>query len=527
MSDNPPAAPLPRGYRDPDVTIDVGRLLRLAAKNRARCFAVGAITFVIVLTICGVRVPQSYTSQISLSFPQSAQPTALNLLAGTSSTGSRYVGVLKSRHFAEQATRSGDVQRLCGFKSFEEAREAVQTGLSVTDNVKDSLVYVSVTLAGPPRFGFGVEAIRKRVKQAVAQTANAYTEILRDYIANSDTDRDTVLLRAADEQLRNAKQQYDAAATRLSRFVLQNSGVAMAPNQPEPDTATAGGASGEGGMTGQTGSIAPRPSTPSMSARELETLYIERGRLASEIQAETEGIRSSGSLRQSQLDHLGSLPAEDPLLTNARLDVSTARTMLSSLSLQFGPDHPDVRKAQERLRLAEAELERQTRAVARRRTTADVEATVALRSMLARQDKVNQLISAAEKRARKGVAFSQAFELRKNEMWLRLEVLRATASQAAILSLQTLSLKNRMAVVDTARPAKTGSPGLLALSLMSAFAACTVLVVYLVLLSVGLRPAMDPLYQPSGLPALVDQPSNEWREPAEAALMAGADERGE
>ena len=61
------------------------------------------------------------------------------------------------------------------------------------------------------------------------------------------------------------------------------------------------------------------------------------------------------------------------------------------------------------------------------------------------------------------------FEIRRNEVTLRLEILKTTASQSAILGIQTVSAQNRMTIVDSARKARVGKPGRLVIGVTSLF----------------------------------------------------------
>ncbi len=489
MPENPTESERRPANSDHEISIDFTRLLTLIRRHRGKFVTVGLFSFLLGMILCATLIPQSFTSQISLSFPQAAQPTALNLLTGSGGTGSRYIGVLRSRRFAEEVERRAGVTKLCGFTSDEDAVDAIVKGLNINDNIRDSLVYVSVTLPGPPRFAPGSAPRRASVKEAAAKAANAYADVLHEYMATSDTDRDSVLLRAANEQLSRAQKAYEQAVSRLGEFVVRprRQTMTMTTPQPEADGSAPETGSERTAATSRGGDSSGAPLS-STAAKELESLYIERGKLVADIQSAGAARQTGDQLRRGQLSRLNSLPEEDPLLANARAAVNAARMARDTASIQLGPDNPDIIRAQERLKLAEANLRKQTRAIAQRDTTEDVNAQVTLRGLLARSDAVNRLIAAAEKKAQRGLAFSQQFERRRNDVLLRLEVLKTTASQAAILSLQTISLKNRMAAVDTAKLAKSGSPNLTMFLIISICGTGMALCVLLILIALRSEP---------------------------------------
>lgn len=474
---------MPRaGIDEREVTIDFHRLIGMMRKNRAKCGVIGVISFFSTLILCAILIPQSFTSQISLSFPQSPQPSALSLLAGTGAgSGSRYVGVLRSRRFAEQVASAARVGEACGIHTHDDAVEAVVKGVSVNDNAKDSLIYLSVSLPGPPRLAVGASERRERIKKAVSVAANAYAGVLRTYLQTSDTDREAILLRAATDQLSHAHDDYQQAVRRLGDLVVR------APKQ----MVATGSAEELSSNSGVEGRQAPttRTSVTSGAMQELQSHQLEQGRLVAEIQAERTTQSAGQGLRQGQLQSLESLPGEDPLLATARAEVYSSRTTYGNLTVQFGPDYPDVIRAREQLRRAEANLHRQVGALRRSQTSEDVGHQVRLRALLARLAVVNGQVAVAQKKAFAGLVYSQRFQQRSNDVALRLEVLKATASQAALMSLQSVSLKNRMAVVDAARPAKSGSPGLALFSFISIFVAAAALSLYLIRL--GLTGSSD------------------------------------
>lgn len=495
---------LPTSRQDErELTIDFVRLIGLIRRNLAKCTILVLIVFTVTCMVCATLIPQTFTSQISFSFPQSSQPSALNLLVGGSGgAGSRYVGVLRSRQFAEKVSKAAHVREACGLDSEEDAIEAIVKGVNVNDSAKDSLVFVSVSLPGPPRIAAGADARRKRVKQAASDAANAYSGVLAKYLSTSDTDREAVLLRAANEQLQTAHADYQAAVRRLGELVTR---------APKEVAATAGSAELSFGNENSPGThlepgskASSSPSGASVSSgalQEMQALQMERGRLEADIQSEKAAQSTGRGLLKSQLKSLGSLPQEDPLLASARAAVNAARLNFDTLKVQYGPDHPAVIQARENLDVALNNLRRQTSAIDKGVTTQDVSHQVRLTALTTRLQVVNGLLEKAQKKAFTGLKYTQLFEQRKNDVELRLEVLKATASQAALLSLQSVSLKNRMAVVDRARPPKSGTPGLAVFALISLFIAGLVTALYLVRLGMASSPD-------GSIPAIVISPES-------------------
>jgi uncharacterized protein involved in exopolysaccharide biosynthesis len=496
-----------------ELTIDFGRLFSLLRRNLGKCVAIALCAFVATLALCATLIPQSFSSQISFSFPQSPQPSMLSMLTGAGGgTGSRYVGVLRSRNFAAQVAKISHVREACGFETEEDAVEAIVKGVNVNDSAKDNLVFVNLSLPGPPRLSLGAGARRKKIMLAASDAANAYSTVLGRYLVTSDTDRESILLRAAGDQLQQAHNEYQKSVRRLGELVVRAPrGFAAAPSSTALPAADSSSSSLGGQDSARTGTGSGMGGSMSSGAiQELQALQLERGRLEADIQSERVAQSTGRGLVMNQLNSLGSLPQEDPLLATARADVNAARTSFDALRVQYGPDHPEVVRAREALKLATQNLTRQTSAISSGVTTEDVSHKVRLNALSERLRVVNQLLEHAQKKAFSGLVFTQQFEQRRNDVALRLEVLKATASQAALLSLQSVSLKNRMAVVDTARPPKSGSPGFAIFVLMGLMISGLVTSVYLVRL--GMAPARDggpPPISVAPEPAAIIQNPNE------------------
>lgn len=446
-----------RDMEEREITVNFEILRALWRRLFRRALFYGLSLFITLLLLCLFFMPQSFRSEVSLSFAQ--PPVAggalgtLGMLAG--GQGNKYLGVLRSRRFAEEVARKVGVRELYQLENEEEAGEFLQDRLDVSDNPRDNLVYLSVKLPGPPRLAPGAGERRAKVKQTAARAANAYAVVLRQYMLTSDTDRESVLIRIAEERTERAKEDYHRAVSALIDFVRR----IQIGTVTQSDRAETGGP--DDGSFGQ--------ASTSIAAKELEKLYIERGNLEAEIESAQTSLQESERLRNRQLEEPNRLPAEDPLLRDARTSVQEARRALESRRIQFGPDHPQVRVARELLQQAEARLREQMQAVREGRTTEEGRMKIRLESLLARQGVVQRQIAEVERKAQESLRYSTDFERLRNDVAFYLEVLKATASQAAILALQTVSAKNRLVVVDSARPAKRGTPGLMMLIAFSLF----------------------------------------------------------
>src|SRR5262245_158450 len=97
----------------------------------------GLVAFAGLVLACLFLMPQSYTARLSVSVA-SATGGSNGLLASVTGLGSspatKYVGVLRSRGFAEQVVQRVGIHRLYGLTSSEDAIDPLLDGLSVADN---------------------------------------------------------------------------------------------------------------------------------------------------------------------------------------------------------------------------------------------------------------------------------------------------------------------------------------------------------------------------------------------------------
>jgi uncharacterized protein involved in exopolysaccharide biosynthesis len=421
-------------------------LLRTVVRDRLRRrLTAGACLLLLALLYIAFVMKQSFTATVSLSFPQRTPAVSgFASLIGLGGPSGKYVGVVKSRRLGEQVSRKANLQSFYNLEDMDQTWLFLQDQVDVDDNIRDGLLYVSISLPAPPRFRPGTSERRENVRKKVAEVANYYAEALRNYIINSDIDRDTVLIREAERQLREARTNYNASVGELVDLVRQSRVEnAITPNRDMD----------------RSGSAAGNKASPQAVDEELLQLYTARANLEAEIQSAEAGLRLSEQLRARQLEDLSRLPSEDPLLMAARADADRWRAEVNRLRIQFGPGYPDLRVAQEQLRQAEERLQKQSRSVREQLTSQSVEAKVNLDALKAKYDVVVKQIRDVEKRSKLSREAATQYELLQNQVLLALDVLKTTATQYATLSLQTLSAKSQVALVDRAFPPLKGNPG--------------------------------------------------------------------
>src|ERR1700727_2898055 len=137
-------------------------------KRRQRTWLVGGglvfvVSFLYGLLIC----PQYFTSSVSISMQQPMTSSVLGALGALGSTGTKkYVGVLKSRSFAEEVEQKAHLQQLYGIRRKSEAIDKVMHCAKFDDNALDGLIYIDVTLDAPPKLLPTSSAQREKVRAA-------------------------------------------------------------------------------------------------------------------------------------------------------------------------------------------------------------------------------------------------------------------------------------------------------------------------------------------------------------------------
>lgn len=427
--------------QDPEIVINRAVVNALARRHLRRWILAGIVLFFVVLLTLLLALPQSFSSTVSLSVQQPVQTSqTLSLLTGQSGAR-KYLGVISSRRIATLVERKAHLQAFYGLESQKKTVDMLVDSVQPDDDAAQGLLYIRIALPGPARLAFGASDRRDRVKQKVKDVANDYAAALRNYVITQDNDRDTVLLREADTQSRKARTDLDDAINRVREFLrdLRNLDPRNAPFS-SADTRTAG---------------------------ELLTLYQSLERVETDIRSLEAAHATENRLVTGQLRNLGSLPAEDELLTEARNQANRARQRLDSLQIQLGPDSPRVVAAREQLQLAEKELQRQIEGIRQKRTTEEVVAESTLARLRTRRAAIMAQINEAEGRLPLRRELGVEFERLQYELQVRLEARKTTESEAAKLRLNAVSAQNLVAVVDYAIPPDSGTPGILTQAVVS------------------------------------------------------------
>lgn len=432
-------------------------LLQRIARRRVAFWAIAGPVLAGLLSLAALRyVPTTFRATASVSLQQTTGPTgALATLAGVggSTAAKKYLGVIRSRRFAAAAARATNLQALYPFTTPQQAAALVQRSVSLEDK-NDGLLYLSVTLPGPPRLSAGANRQQGAIRQAAKNLVDQYVGSLLTHLATSNTDSDVALVRQAKSQLQKARQDYDDAVRALSRFA-----------QGAPPDAAAKGPDNGGAAAAAAGS-------------ELQALYLEKGRLEVEMRAGDTTRAATARVVAGDLDALIALPGEDPLLAETRREVRVAASALENLRIDLSEENPEVVTARERLRRAENRLRRETQAL-RSGNTSD---TIRQEALQTRYAALDRQIAAAERRFSRGRNAQTALEERRNEVMLRLEVLKTVAAQQATLSVQIVAGDSRMDVIDPAQvPAAAGAPAAGALIGASLFATLFVFLAALVI----------------------------------------------
>jgi hypothetical protein len=191
------------------------------------------------------------------------------------------------------------------------------------------------------------------------------------------------------------------------------------------------------------------------------------------VEADLRSLNAGQAAKLEKVEKLlkdpSALPAEDPLLATARRAWLAARTEKMNLEVQLADSAPSVVAARQKERKALDRLMQEARAV--RNGLISEEGTIASQraSLQERFTTIVGQIGQAEKDLQLNRELATEYENLRNKVTLRLEILKSTSSQAAVLGLQTVSAQNRMQVVDWARPARQARPTLLTIGVVSAF----------------------------------------------------------
>ena len=380
-------------------------------------------------------MPQAYQATVSISM-QNGQPSPLSSFLNPGGGAKSYTGVIKSRSAAQFVAQRASVREALNLSSEEAATTLVQESLKVEDINADGLMYLRITIPGPPWLR-GKPEQTQRIRETAAQIANAYPEAIRDYMRRSDTDKDLSLLRAAQDQLTKFRRDYDAANAALIAYIRANvravrSGAAFAAGMnPSP--------------------VMPRGDTTAITGQ-LQKLYEARGEMEQRKAYLDAEIAGTNRLIQGGTQALASLPAEDEALNMARYNYNAARTDLETLRIGLGDGNPRVVAARERVKLTEKRLQAEALAIRSGKTSAQTKRN-ALDSEI---ELVRRQISEVEGAMQGGMEKSLLYDALRREQELRFEGLKQGVVSYNSLSLQTVSVQNRLSVVDAALVPKKG-----------------------------------------------------------------------
>ena len=255
-------------------------------------------------------MPQSFQTSVSISM-QNGQSSGIGSLLGLGGGGSKsYLGVIKSRSAAQFVAQRAHVRERLHLPTEEAAVGLTQESVKVEDVAVDGLMYIRVSLSGPPLMRGSAERAAA-LRETTAQIANAYPEAIRDYMLRSDTDKDLSLLRAAQTQLLSFRKDYSDANNALIAYIRINA------RQPAQSIAMAGSAASSAMQRGDTSSV----------ATQLQRLYEARAQMEQKKAYLDAEIGGTKRLLAGGTKALADIPAEDEVLNEG------------ALQLQFGAIH--------------------------------------------------------------------------------------------------------------------------------------------------------------------------------------------
>ncbi len=422
-------------------------LRAIARRSMAVWWYLGPILAVAFALAQAFLAPQFFTSTVSIAIQQPTAGTSTLAALTGAGAGKRHIGILKSRRLAQRVNGALHLEKLFGLPGEREAidflvRDSVQVREDAT-----GLVFIDVSMPGPPRLSRDTAA-RNLAKETARVAAAKYAEELRSYYTHEDNAQDAGTLRAARAQLAQSRLDFDRSLRRFTSYVTRDLDKEdpRALPQVESGASTAGGAPSGGQGSSEIGAIYS-------ALAETEVALRTTGAFSATAHA----------LTNAQLADPGSIPAEDPLLADARKAVSTAEQSLKTSELQLGPLNPIVVMNRQRLLLARAELRRQMRGVQQRRTSEDVRSQAEAVQLRTRRTQLLAQLVEAEARLKTRRRLQTQYELLRNECIWRMEALKATAAAAAQVYTTTAALSTRVAVVDQPELPVAGTPRLLSM----------------------------------------------------------------
>ena len=429
-----------------EIIID-GPLLSRAFRRQTRLWLLlGPLAFGLLLLLALSLTPRSYTAAVSVAMQQPAAPAGIQGLLGGGGGGKHYIGILKSREMADQVERRVNLQQLYGPKTLPNVQAAdalLMKGIKPADD-PDGLLYVSVTLPGPPRLSHGGPA-PDQIEKASAQAANAYALALKEYFLTSDTDQGSALLHGADTEVKRARADYDDALERVLGF-NRDLGRTDPRNAPASESPSS------------TPSPGPDRADDATAASGLGGLYSSLFQVQGDLRAALAARQTTAERRNSQINDLSRVPENDPLLADIRSRVKRDQAAVETDSRLLGPENPRIIADQTRLQTDQSELERQVSGVRQNLTTPDAEADAQIQSLYAKQAELVKNIASSQRHLGISRQLSGEQGRLQTEVSLRLDYLRTALGEAAKIRLDNVSAQSRMSIVDTALPPSGGEP---------------------------------------------------------------------
>ncbi|MFZ1005883.1 MAG: lipopolysaccharide biosynthesis protein [Candidatus Sulfotelmatobacter sp.] len=197
--------------------------------NARRPIALTTLTAFLLSCSFSVLIPTFYTATTQLMPPDSESASGVAMVAalskagggagslagdvlGLKSTGSLFVGILRSESSQISLVERFDLKKVYRVKLTQDARAQLDERTVISEDRKSGIITISVTDVSPPR---------------AAALANAYVDQLNTLVTDSSTSsahRERVFL---EDRLKVAKQELDQASSELAQFSSQNSTLDM------------------------------------------------------------------------------------------------------------------------------------------------------------------------------------------------------------------------------------------------------------------------------------------------------------
>jgi len=233
----PQAAPLPPYRPSMPAELDAPSADRRAEQTERlrmlwdarRVIAVTTLSAFLLSCFFSILIPASYTATTQLMPPDSESSSGIAMVSalakagggpgslagdvlGLKSTGSLFVGMLRSESSQLSLAERFDLKKVYGVTLTQDARAQLDERTVISEDRKSGIITISVTDVSPPR---------------AAALANAYVDQLNTLVTDSSTSsahRERVFL---EDRLKVAKQELDQASSELAQFSSQNSTLDM------------------------------------------------------------------------------------------------------------------------------------------------------------------------------------------------------------------------------------------------------------------------------------------------------------